>query len=43
MTESKDEFLTHLANDLPILNRHDFLAKSQASYFSEMKIEVNEG
>ena len=43
MTESKDEFLTHLANDLPILIRHDFLAKSQASYFSEIKIGVNEG
>ena len=35
--------MTHLANDLPILIRHDFLAKSQASYFSEMKIGVNEG
>ena len=43
MTESKDEFLTYLGNDLPILIRHDYLAKSQASYFSEMKIGVNEG
>ena len=43
VTESKDEFLTHLVNDLPILIRHDFLAKSQTSYFSEMKIGVNEG
>ena len=43
VTGSKDEFLIHLANDLPILIRHDFLAKSQASYFSEMKIRVNDG
>ena len=43
VTESKDKFSTHLANELPILIRHDFLAKSQASYFSKIKIGVNGG
>lgn len=41
--ESKDEFLTNLEKELPILMKHDFLAKSQASYFTQIKNEVKEG
>lgn len=43
VTEKKEDFLKTLHDDLEVLLKHDFLAKSQASYFAKMKETVAEG
>ncbi|XP_050340402.1 uncharacterized protein LOC126766718 [Bactrocera neohumeralis] len=42
-SSSREEFLQQLIKDLPAVAKHDFLARSQAAYFEEMKRNVNEG
>ena len=43
VTESKKVFLEHLAEDLLILLKHDFIAKSQSKYLGKLKDTVGEG
>ena len=43
VTESKKVFLEHLAEDLLILLKQDFIAKSQAEYLAKLKDTVGEG
>ena len=41
-SKSVEDFLNELESELPVLIKHDFIAKSQASYFKEKKEEIQE-
>ena len=40
--ENIDVFINQLAKELPIVLKHDFLAKTQANYLDELKDTIDE-